>query len=101
LPDIFYSSIGTTALLEYGRNDHRDDAAPFYERSIKWDASSRWSFHPNPAWGSIEMMTIGKTHPTLIHGKLATTLSQGSCQFSTYEVLVYLRYDKTKLSMDP
>ena len=32
---------------------------------IKWDASSRLSFHPNSEWGSIETMTIGKTHPTL------------------------------------
>ena len=32
---------------------------------IKWGASSRWSFHPNSAWRSIETMTIGKTHPSL------------------------------------
>ena len=30
---------------------------------IKWCAPSRWSFHPNFTWGSIEPMTIGKTHP--------------------------------------
>jgi len=36
---------------------------------LKWDATSRWSFRPNPAWGSIdytivtiEMTTRGKTH---------------------------------------
>ena len=33
-------------------------------RKIKWDAS-RWSFGPISAWGSIETMTIGTTHPTL------------------------------------
>ena len=27
---------------------------------VKWDASSRWSFGPNTAWGR-----IGKTYPTL------------------------------------
>ena len=32
---------------------------------LKWGASSQWSFGPNSAWGSIEMTTIGKTHPTL------------------------------------
>ena len=33
---------------------------------IKWGASSRWSFGPNSVWGSVETMTIGKTHPNLI-----------------------------------
>ena len=32
---------------------------------LKWRASSRWSSGPNSAWGSIGMMTIEKTHPTL------------------------------------
>ena len=36
-----------------------------YMNMIKLDASSRWSFGPNSAWGSITTMTIGKTHPTL------------------------------------
>ena len=31
----------------------------------KGGAFSRWSFDPNSAWGSIETMTIGKTHLTL------------------------------------
>ena len=34
-------------------------------RNIKWGASSRWSFDPNSAWGSIGTMTIGKTHSSL------------------------------------
>ena len=34
---------------------------------IKWDASFRWSFGPICAWGSIETMTIGTTHPTLVY----------------------------------
>ena len=33
---------------------------------LKWGASSPWSFRPNTVWNSIEMMTIGKTHLTLI-----------------------------------
>ena len=32
---------------------------------LKWDASSRWPFRPNSAWGSIEMVTIEKTRSTL------------------------------------
>ena len=32
---------------------------------VKWDASSRWSFGPNFAWGSIETTAIGKSHPSL------------------------------------
>ena len=32
---------------------------------IKWGASSRWSFRPNSAWGSIETTNLAKTHPTL------------------------------------
>ena len=31
----------------------------------KVGVSSRWSFRPNSAWGSIETMTMEKTHPTL------------------------------------
>ena len=31
---------------------------------IKLTASFRWSFGPNSAWDSIEMMTIRKTHST-------------------------------------
>ena len=37
----------------------------FGKFQVKWDASFRWSFHPNSAWGNIEMTTIGKTHPTV------------------------------------
>ena len=33
--------------------------------SIKWGVSSRWSFRPNSAWGTIETTTIAKAHPTL------------------------------------
>ena len=33
---------------------------------IKWGVSSPWSFRPNNAWGSIQTMTIGKTHPALL-----------------------------------
>ena len=32
---------------------------------IKWGVSSRWSFRPNFAWGSIETATIRKTNLTL------------------------------------
>ena len=32
---------------------------------IKRGASSRWSFRPNSAWGTIETTTIAKAHPTL------------------------------------
>ena len=32
---------------------------------VKWGAPSRWSFHPDSAWGIIETTTIGKTRPTL------------------------------------
>jgi len=32
---------------------------------IKWGASSRWSFRPNSAWGSIGTTIIGRTRPTL------------------------------------
>ena len=39
---------------------------PEYFRTVKWGASFRWSFGPNSAWESIGMMTIVKTHPTLI-----------------------------------
>ena len=35
------------------------------EQELKWDASFRWPFSPNSAWGSIETTTIGKTHPIL------------------------------------
>ena len=37
------------------------------ESFVKWVASSRWSFGSNSARGSIETMTIEKTHPTLEH----------------------------------
>ena len=33
--------------------------------SLKWVASSGWSFGPSSAWDSKESMTIRKTHPTL------------------------------------
>ena len=36
-----------------------------YTFVLKWGASSRLSFDPNSAWGSIETTTIGKAHPTL------------------------------------
>ena len=32
---------------------------------VKWSAFSRWSIDTNSEWGSIETITIGKTHPTL------------------------------------
>ena len=32
---------------------------------LQWGSSSRWSFYPNSAWGSIKTMTPGKTHYTL------------------------------------
>ena len=32
-------------------------------KTIKWYASSRWSFDTISAWGSIDTTTIGKTHP--------------------------------------
>ena len=38
---------------------------------VKWGASPGWSFGPNPAWGSIETTTIGKTHPTLLFNLLS------------------------------
>ena len=37
---------------------------------LKWGASSRWSSRPNFAWGSIDTMTIAKTHPNFIRVKL-------------------------------
>ena len=40
----------------------------FYFQNIndsKVSASSRWSFGPNSAWGSIDTTTIGKTDSTL------------------------------------
>ena len=39
---------------------------PVLVSKIKWAASSRWSFSPNSAWGSIGTATIGKMHPTLL-----------------------------------
>ena len=36
-----------------------------FNRIIKWGASSRWSFGPISAWGSIETTITRKTHPTL------------------------------------
>ena len=54
--------------------------APHNEhKMIKWDASSRWSFGSNSAWGSKETMTIRKTNPTLektSFEKRARTLAQ-------------------------
>ena len=38
-----------------------------FRKTIKWDASYRWSFGQNFAWGSIRTMTIRKTHPTLFY----------------------------------
>ena len=41
----------------------RDFENPIGEKGIvKWSASSRWPFGPNPAWGGIEAI-IGNTHP--------------------------------------
>ena len=34
--------------------------------SVKWGASSRRSFRPSSAWGSIDRNTLGKTRPTFI-----------------------------------
>ena len=36
-----------------------------FPRLVKSLVSSRWSFGPNSVWGSKEVTTIGKTHPTL------------------------------------
>ena len=33
---------------------------------LNGDASFRWSFRPNSAWGSIESTTILTTHPSLL-----------------------------------
>ena len=33
---------------------------------IKWDASSRWSFHPNSTRGSEETTINGNMHPVLL-----------------------------------
>ena len=38
--------------------------------TIKWGASSWWSFRRNSAWGSIETTTIEKTHSTLLYSKI-------------------------------
>ena len=38
----------------------------FGRENLKWGASSRWSFRPNSAWGSIETTTIRETHPALL-----------------------------------
>ena len=43
---------------------------------LKWGASSRWSFGPKSACGSIETMTIGKTHSTLAASTLNITNSK-------------------------
>ena len=36
-----------------------------FNYKVKWSASSRWSFGPKSAWGSIKTTTIGNKHPTL------------------------------------
>ena len=36
------------------------------DNKVGYVTSCRWSFGPNPAWGSIETTTIGKTYPTLL-----------------------------------
>ena len=41
---------------------------PFISQS-KWGAPSRWSFRPISTWGSIETMTMRKTHPILLTRK--------------------------------
>ena len=41
----------------------------FYARELESGASSRWSFGPDSALGSIEMTTIRKTHHTLFEIK--------------------------------
>ena len=41
---------------------------------FKWGASSRWSFGPNSAWGSLETKTIGKTHLVRITFLQATVI---------------------------
>ena len=69
----FYRSVNPLNLLK----DHvsardvvrKGIVLSFYSRSFshfKWDASSRWSFGPNPAFGSIETTTIGNMLPTLL-----------------------------------
>ena len=40
----------------------REVIEPFIDQ-LKRGTSSRWSFGPNSAWGSIETTTMGKTHP--------------------------------------
>ena len=35
-------------------------------KKIKLGASVRWSFGPNPTWGSIETTTVSITHPSLM-----------------------------------
>ena len=37
---------------------------------LKWDASSRWSFHPISVWGSNETTTMGTMHPSLVSDNL-------------------------------
>ena len=46
---------------------------------LKWGASPRWSFRPNFARGNIEMMTIGKMHPTLYGDMLSFLPKASSC----------------------
>ena len=48
-------------------------------KSLKWDASFRWSFLPNSVWASIETRTIGKTQPTL-KNVLGGWAYRSSCQ---------------------
>ena len=45
---------------------HRSEYDTLGLTDIKWGVSSRWSFRPNSKWSSIETVTIGKTHSTLI-----------------------------------
>ena len=51
------------------KNTNRRQNKGIYDSNllIKWSAFYGWSFRPNFAWGSIRKMTIGKTHPTLLH----------------------------------
>ena len=65
---------------------------------VKWGVSSRWSFRPNSACGSIEKTTIGKTRPTLV--KLDRSKKMSIWQIlksSTGQLLNKLRQLKTFL----
>ena len=56
--------IADSSLFMFGRKSSEVASihVPLY---IKWGASSRWSFVPKSAGGSIGTMTMGKTHPTV------------------------------------